>query len=68
MDRANPLYVLRTHLAERAIRRASDQRDYDEIERLRRLLAQPFTAQPGADAYAQPPADGAGHVALSCSS
>ena len=68
MDQANPLYVLRTHLAERAIRRASDQRDYAEIEHLRRLLAQPFTAQPGAEDYAAPPPDGAGHVALSCSS
>ena len=68
MDSANPLYVLRTHLAERAIRLASDARDYGEIERLRRLLAQPFTPQTGAELYAEPPADGAGDFALSCSS
>ena len=68
MDAANPLYVLRTHLAERAIRLASDARDYSEIERLRRLLARPFTAQPGAEFYAEPPPDGAGDFALSCSS
>ena len=47
MDAINPLYVLRTHLAERAIRRAADQRDYSEIERLRSLLARPFTPRPG---------------------
>jgi uncharacterized protein YdiU (UPF0061 family) len=68
MDAANPLYVLRTHLAERAIRLASDARDYGEIERLRQLLARPFTAQPGAEFYAEPPPDGAGDFALSCSS
>jgi hypothetical protein len=68
MDTANPLYVLRTHLAERAIRLASDARDYGEIERLRRLLARPFTPQPGAEFYAEPPPDGASDFALSCSS
>ena len=68
MDAINPLYVLRTHLAERAIRRAADHRDYSEIERLRRLLATPFTPQPGADAYAAPPPDDAGDIVLSCSS
>nr|ART37803.1 F410 [uncultured bacterium] len=68
MDAINPLYVLRTHLAERAIRQAADQRDYGEIERLRSLLARPFTPQPGADAYAAPPPDDGGALKLSCSS
>nr|ART37631.1 E422 [uncultured bacterium]ART39726.1 J587 [uncultured bacterium] len=68
MDAINPLYVLRTHLAERAIRLAADQHDYSEIERLRSLLARPFTPQPGADDYAAPPPDDGGALALSCSS
>jgi len=68
MDAINPLYVLRTHLAERAIRRAADHRDYSEIERLRGLLARPFTACPGMDAYAAPPPDDGGAIVLSCSS
>ncbi|MGK2940467.1 MAG: protein adenylyltransferase SelO [Immundisolibacter sp.] len=68
MDAANPLYVLRTHLAERAIRQAADQRDYSEIERLRRLLAAPFTPQPGAEDYAAPPPATDVAVELSCSS
>ncbi|GAB4352287.1 MAG: YdiU family protein [Immundisolibacter sp.] len=68
MDAANPLYVLRTHLAERAIRLAADHRQYDEIEHLRRLLATPFTPQPGAEAYAEPPPADTGDIVLSCSS
>ncbi|MEA3219658.1 protein adenylyltransferase SelO [Immundisolibacter sp.] len=68
MDAINPLYVLRTHLAERAIRRAADHRDYSEIERLRRLLARPFTPCPEMDEYAAPPPDDGGAIELSCSS
>ena len=67
MDAINPLYVLRTHLAERAIRRAADHRDYTEIERLRGLLARPFEPCPEMDEYAAPPHDG-GAIELSCSS
>ena len=68
MDAINPLYVLRTHLAERAIRRAADHRDYTEIERLRGLLARPFAPCPGMDDYAAPPPDDGGAIELSCSS
>ena len=68
MDAINPLYVLRTHLAERAIRRAADHRDYSEIERLRRLLARPFDPCPEMDEYAAPPSDDGGAIELSCSS
>jgi len=68
MDAINPLYVLRTHLAERAIRRAADHRDYSEIERLRGLLARPFTPRPGLDDYAAPPPDDGSAIELSCSS
>ncbi|MDD3652124.1 YdiU family protein [Immundisolibacter sp.] len=68
MDAVNPLYVLRTHLAERAIHLAVEQRDYDQIDRLHRLLAQPFTAQPGSESYAEPPAHDVGEIVLSCSS
>ena len=54
MDRINPKYVLRNYLAENAIRKAADQRDYDEIERLMRLLARPCEEQPGMQSYAEP--------------
>jgi uncharacterized protein YdiU (UPF0061 family) len=68
MNRVNPKYVLRNHLAEVAIRKARDERDYAEIERLRRLLARPFDEQPEMEAYAATPPDWARTVAVSCSS
>jgi uncharacterized protein YdiU (UPF0061 family) len=68
MDAANPAYVLRTYLAEQAIRKAEDARDFSEIERLRLLLRDPFTEQPGMEAYAEPPPDWGRHLVVSCSS
>lgn len=52
--------VLRNHLA---IRKARDERDYEEIGRLRRLLAQPFDEQPAMEAYAAMPPDWASSIA-----
>ncbi len=68
MDRVNPKYVLRNYLAETAIRKAADQRDYSEIERLMRLLARPFDEQPALQAYAEPAPQWAAALAVSCSS
>jgi uncharacterized protein YdiU (UPF0061 family) len=68
MNRANPKYVLRNYLAEVAIRKARDERDFAEIESLRRLLAAPFDEQPGNEHYAALPPDWAGHLEVSCSS
>lgn len=67
MLNANPLYVLRNHLAQRAIE-AALRDDSSEIETLLMLLRDPFTERPGYDRYAEPPPHGAGNVALSCSS
>ena len=68
MNRANPRYVLRNWLAHEAIRKAADERDYAEIERLRGLLARPFDEQPGMEAYAAPAPEWAAGLAVSCSS
>ena len=68
MHRVNPKYVLRNHLAETAIRKAADARDYSEIDRLMRVLARPYDEQPGMDAYAEPAPDWASGLAVSCSS
>ena len=68
MNAVNPAYVLRNHLAEAAIRKAADERDYTEIERLRALLARPFEEQAGMAAYAALPPDWAGRLEVSCSS
>jgi protein adenylyltransferase len=68
MRAVNPKYILRNHLAEIAIRRAADERDYSEIDRLHRLLAHPFDEQPEYDAYAAEPPDWARKIEVSCSS
>ncbi|WPL83399.1 YdiU family protein [Bordetella hinzii] len=67
MDAVNPLYVLRNHLAEQAIRAAA-QGDASEIDRLLTLLRQPCRAQAGAEAYAALPPDWASDLSVSCSS
>jgi uncharacterized protein YdiU (UPF0061 family) len=68
MDAVNPKFVLRNYLAEVAIRKAADERDYSEIERLMRLLARPYDEQPAMQAYAEPAPESARSLALSCSS
>lgn len=68
MARVNPVYVLRNWLAERAIRRAVDERDYAEIEKLRTLLKFPFSEHPGYDDYRRSAPDWARDLVVSCSS
>jgi uncharacterized protein YdiU (UPF0061 family) len=68
MDVVNPKYILRNHLAQAAIERATRERDYAEIDRLRALLAHPYAEQPGMEGYAQPAPEGAPRVEVSCSS
>jgi len=68
MRRVNPKYILRNHLAEVAIRRAADERDYSEVNRLHALLTRPFDEQPEHEAYAAEPPDWARKIEVSCSS
>ena len=57
MRKANPRYVLRNWLAQRAIERAQ-QKDFSEVDRLLALLRRPFDDQPDFGEYAGPaPAD-----------
>lgn len=67
MDAVNPLYVLRNHLAQGAIALA-EAGDASEIDRLRRVLDQPFTEQAGAAIYAAEPPPELRHIEVSCSS
>lgn len=67
MNRANPKFVLRNHLAQTAIERAA-QKDFSEVERLARVLSRPFDEQPEHAAYAALPPDWAGSLEVSCSS
>jgi serine/tyrosine/threonine adenylyltransferase len=67
MKANNPIYVLRNHLAEVAIRRAQAG-DFSEINRLRQVLTHPYDEQPDHEAYAALPPAWAHHIEVSCSS
>ncbi|MHB9839029.1 protein adenylyltransferase SelO [Paraburkholderia terrae] len=67
MNRVNPKYVLRNHLAEAAIRQAKEK-DFSEVERLATVLRRPFDEQPDYEAYAGLPPDWASSLEVSCSS
>ena len=68
MDSVNPRYVLRNYIAESAIRKAVDEDGYSEIERIRVLLKNPFSEQPGFEKYAEPAPPWARGLTVSCSS
>ncbi|MCU0951268.1 MAG: hypothetical protein MUC68_09425, partial [Burkholderiaceae bacterium] len=74
MNRINPKYVLRNHLAEVAIRQARGEgtpdgvRDFTEIDRLLTCLRRPYDEQPQFEHYAALPPDWATALHLSCSS
>lgn len=67
MNRVNPKFVLRNHLAQAAIERAQ-QGDFSEVERLLRVLEHPFDEQPEHEAYAGYPPAWAQQIEVSCSS
>lgn len=68
MVRTNPKYVLRNYMAEIAIRKAEDDQDYSEIDRLLSLLQAPFDEHPEHGSYAGFPPQWANQVSVSCSS
>jgi uncharacterized protein YdiU (UPF0061 family) len=68
MDRVNPKFVLRNHLAHTAITMATEKRDYSEIDKLRRLLRNPFEDQPGMEHYASAPPNWSKDLVVGCSS
>ncbi|OJY43922.1 protein adenylyltransferase SelO [Pseudonocardia sp. 73-21] len=62
MDRVNPVYIPRNHLVEEALTAATDG-DLGPFTRLVEVLARPFDARPGLEAYAAPaPADAGDYV------
>lgn len=67
MLRANPLYVLRNHLAQGAIDAAA-RGDAKEIDTLLDLLRDPYTERPGFERYAEQAPDWAESLEVSCSS
>ncbi|MBT8148804.1 MAG: YdiU family protein, partial [Gammaproteobacteria bacterium] len=67
MQRTNPLYVPRNHLAQLAIERAENG-DYGELEQLVGVLAAPFTEQRGQHNYAAEAPAWSESLQISCSS
>jgi len=67
--KANPRYVLRNWLAQRAIAGA-ERGELEELELLLEVLQQPYKEQLAAEerGYAGPPPDWAGRLSVSCSS
>lgn len=58
MRAVNPAYILRNHLAQRAIDAATRDRDFSVMDDLATVLAAPFDDHPGMEEYARPPAPG----------
>ena len=67
MNQVNPKFILRNHLAQRAIEMAQED-DFSEIHRLQRILSRPFDEQPEFERYALAPLPDEVVSDLSCSS
>ncbi len=67
MNKVNPKYVLRNHLAQQAIELAQ-QDDFSEVLKLLNILSKPFDEQPENESYSKPPADHLPSISVSCSS
>jgi serine/tyrosine/threonine adenylyltransferase len=67
MNRVNPKFILRNHLAEVAIRRAREG-DFSEVARLHQILRRPFDEQEEHSQYAAFPPEWAQGIEVSCSS
>lgn len=68
MNCVNPKFILRNYLAEVAIRKAEDEKDYSEINTLFTLLASPFSEHQDFEIYTQEAPDWAQDLEVSCSS
>ena len=67
MNRINPKFILRNHLAQRAIEMAQGD-DFTEVNRLQLILSRPFDEQPAFKQYALAPLPDEVVTDLSCSS
>jgi hypothetical protein len=68
MQAVNPKYVLRNYMAEIAIRKSEEERDYTEIDRMMSILQDPYGEHPEYEHYAGLPPTWSRQIAVSCSS
>lgn len=67
MNSANPLYILRTYMAQEVIE-AAEKGSVDELDFMIKLLQNPFVEHAGAERYAEPSPQEKQNTILSCSS
>jgi uncharacterized protein YdiU (UPF0061 family) len=67
MNQVNPKYILRNHLAQIAIEQAQ-KKDFSEVNKLLKILSDPFGEQPEHEAYALAPPSNSNPIEVSCSS
>jgi serine/tyrosine/threonine adenylyltransferase len=68
MNRVNPRFILRNYLAQTAIDKAVNAKDFSEIDCLLGVLRRPFDEQPGLEGYSRPSPEWGKHLVVSCSS
>lgn len=66
MDSVNPKYILRNYIAQRAIEKAQSE-DYTEINKIYKILQNPFDQQPEFEEYSKPAPEEYRNLSLSCS-
>ena len=67
MNRMNPKFILRNHLAQIAIEKAQ-RNDFSEVAKLLQILSCPFEEQEEFESYSKPPPLDLEHIEVSCSS
>ena len=64
----NPKYIFRNYMAEIAIRKAEDEKNYSGINRILRLLQSPYDEHPDCEECAKLPPKWSEEISVSCSS
>jgi uncharacterized protein YdiU (UPF0061 family) len=67
INKVNPKFILRNHLAQRAIELAQ-RKDFSEVQKLNAILSKPFDEQLEYAEYADPPTPDLRAIEVSCSS
>jgi hypothetical protein len=64
----NPKFILRNHLLQIAIEKATYENDFSEVNKLQKIFTKPYEEQPENEDYAALPPTWANKISISCSS